>query len=102
MIKFSKNIILIPENDVPCVTIYTVLSHHGFCLILKNVFIHYFTGLPSERHAAVPPGEIQRLFRFMQDGRVGGISFEQAIHVFYRSFYPFSYDPCPWVEGEYN
>lgn len=62
-----------------------------FCFVARDNSI-----TTCAHHSAVPREDILWLQSFMQDNKV---PFEKAIHILRRTYFPFNYDPYPWIPG---
>jgi hypothetical protein len=54
---------------------------------------------PQVHHVAVPIEDVKWLYDFMHSDGSFVVTFERAIKILRRKYFPFFYDPHPWVPG---
>ena len=52
-----------------------------------------------QAHDAIPLEDVRWLYQFMQDGRPGGVVFDDAIYILRRKQFPLFNNPCSWIQG---
>lgn len=53
-----------------------------------------------EHHHAIPLADILWLHEYMKNDQDEPMPIEQALLILRRTLFPFSYNPCPFVEGK--